>query len=410
VHQNCTLDEDTRPIRRTRGGLGSGLDIILPRNTWVNVPVEEPFAKGSSFVIDKVAGQYSLWREAEPLCKIGLPPRPAWYDTPTASGKRIGGIGVMQGTYFAVYPSELCGFWKTEPKRNCRFCSVGLCHGKTESGEKSVQDVVDAVKLARKHERITFVHFNTGFHEDDKALDVIIPYVEAVKRETGLLVGVQCPPAADLSRYDLLKKAGADHVSFCFEIFDPDRFPDICPGKAEAFGRIAETLGNDALLREAAHAATAYLKGKRPHPGQLVFYRALMHCVKLWGKGPVAGEIIAGLEDPESSIAAISFLAGRGAVSTVCVFRPCIGTGLENEPPPDAAAIASVFARMYCACIEKGIPFGIAPNIRTAMVHLPEEGKWLSSCELGVRVWTHAAKCAGMKAAFRAMCALKRKT
>ena len=374
VHGNCRLAADTRPVKRTRGGLGSGLDAILPGNVWVNIPIAEPFAKESPFLIDKAGSGYSLWRDEDFVCRLTLPSHPDWYNDRTASGKLISDIGVMQGTYFAVYPSDLCGFWKKDPKQNCRFCSVGLCLGKTESREKTVRDVVEAVQAARRNEGITFVHFNTGFYEDGQAIDVVLPYVEAVKKATGLLIGVQCPPAKDLTEYDALKAAGADHVSFCFEIFDPERFPEICPGKADVFGEIANSLDGDALLAEARRAVRQHLVGKEPHPGQLVFYRALLYALRLWGKGMVAGEIIAGLEAPESSIAGIEFLGRCGAIATVCVFRPCIGTDLEHLSPPDPEVLAPVFARMYGAAVEHQIPIGIAPNIKTAMVHLPEEG------------------------------------
>jgi hypothetical protein len=407
VHQNCRLEEDTRPIKRTRGGLGSGLDLILPGNVWVNVPIEEPFAKQSPFVIDRVAGKYSLWHEAQLICQLKLPSRPRWYDETTSSGKRLGDIGVMQGTYFAIYPSDLCGFWKTEPKQSCRFCSVGICYGKTESEEKSVQDVVEAVKAARRFEKITFVHFNTGFYENDSSLDMIIPYVEEVKKETGLLVGVQCPPAADLSKYDRLKAAGADHVSFCFELFDPERFQEICPGKAETFGKAAEKLAGDPLLEQAKTLAVKHLGDTQPQPGQLIFYRALLYCRKLWGKGPVAGEIIAGLEPPERSIQAIDFLGSCGAVATVCVFRPCIGTNLEHESPPNAGELSPVFARQWEAVVRHNIPTGIAPNIRTAMVHLQEEGRCFSSRSFGWRGFIYLLKRVSLKALFRLLIATR---
>jgi hypothetical protein len=52
---------------------------------------------------------------------------------------------------------------------------------------------------------------------------------------------------------------------------------------------------------------------------------------------------------------------------------------LSDLPPPDADSLAPVFARMYEVCVEANIPIGLAPNIKTAMVHLPEEGRWLSA-------------------------------
>ena len=406
VHKNCRLAMDTRPVKRTRGGLGSGLDAILPGEVWVNIPIEEPFAKQSPFVIEKVAGHYSLWRGDAFVCKIKLPPRPDWYNLKASSGKLIGDIGVMQGTYFAVYPSDLCGFWKRDPQQNCGFCSVGLCLGKTESEEKTVKDVVEAVQAARRNENVTFVHFNTGFYEDDGAIDAVLPYVQAVKCETGLLVGVQCPPAKDLSKYDALKAAGVDHIAFCFELFDPERFQEVCPGKAEAFGLVAESLDGDELLAEAKSIAKGHLGGKEPHPGQLVFYRALLYSVKLWGKGRVAGEIIAGLESPGSSIAGIEFLGECGAVSTVCVFRPCVGTDLEELPPPSAQETAPIFSRIYEVVVQNRIPIGVAPNIKTAMVHLPGEGKGVLAGARSVSDLWHRATCLLLKGLFRARMAM----
>lgn len=419
IAPGCPLEQDTRPVKRTRGGLGSGVDAILPGGVWVNIPVEEAFAQHSPYLIDYVGGKYCLRRGVEEICRLRLPPRPAWYDEATRGGKRVGDIGVMQGTYFAVYPSALCGFWKTEPQTNCRFCSVGLCHGQTESAEKTVDDVVDAVRLARKHERITFVHFNTGYAENDGGLEAVFPYVTAVKRATGLLVGVQCPPAADLTKYDRLKKMGADHVSFCFEIFDPMRFAEVCPGKAETFGEVAGSLRNDFDLEAVRTLAEKHLGDTRPHPGQLIFYRALRHCVKLWGKGPVAGEIVAGLESPARSVQAVEFLADLGAVATVCVFRPCVGTDYEHLPPPDPDELAPVFARQYEVTIERGIPHGVAPNIQTAMVHTQQESRAFARKGLGqwgqsgryphLKEAAFHAKTTAMKSVYRTLCAIRRK-
>lgn len=414
IGESCTLETDTRPVKRTRGGLGSGLDVILQGKTWVNIPIAEPFAQKSPYVLVKEDGQYQLCREnesgkKETICKVSLPPRPDWYEQKTNSGKLMGDIGVMQGTYFAVYPSDLCGFWKDEPRRNCRFCSIGLCHGKTESEEKTVADVVESVKAAISHEHITFVHFNTGFYEDDRALNVIGPYVEAVKRETRLLVGVQCPPAIDLSKYDQLKKSGVDHVSFCYEIFSPEHFREICPGKSAYFGKRARELQSDRLLQEVKRKAKLFKV--EPDDGQLIFYRALAYCSTLWRKGQVSGEIIAGLEPTESSIKAVEFNASFGAVSTVCVFRPCEGTDLEKQNPPEPNRISPVLARMYEVCLERSIPYGIAPNIRTAMVHLPEEGRYLSRKNYGLlRKSMGKFRQGVMKAAFRTMFAVLKST
>jgi len=342
VDSSCNLEEDARPVLRTRGGLGSGLEMILPREVWVNAPVEERFAKNSPFMLVNKNGSYQIENEEGFLCNVILPPKPSFYDAETSTGKKMDSIGVMQGTYLGIYPTELCHFWKMKPKRNCRFCSAGLTIGKTEAAEKSVRDVVETVKAARREQGITFVHFNTGFMHGN-SIDAVLPFVRAVKEETGLLVGVQCPPVKDFRKYMELKQLGVDHMSFCIELFGKN-FSTICPGKEE------------------------YL-------GQSLYLHAIDYCSRLFGKGRVAGEVIAGLESATKTIEAIKTFARMGAVSTVCVFRPCEGTNLQNESPPHAETLLPVFAELYRQAVLNSIPINMAPNIKTAMVMLPEECK-----------------------------------
>ena len=91
------------------------------------------------------------------------------------------------------------------------------------------------------------------------------------------------------------------------------------------------------------------------------------------------GEIIAGLEPPESSIAAIDWITSVGAIPTVCVFRPLVGTDLADADPPRTEDLVPVFRRLYEACMERGLPIGCAPNVHVSLVMLPEECRSLSS-------------------------------
>ena len=67
-----------------------------------------------------------------------------------------------------------------------------------------------------------------------------------------------------------------------------------------------------------------------------------------------------------------------GAIPTVCVFRPLVGTDMEDEPPPRTEDLVPVFRRLYEACMEKGLPIGCAPEIHVSLVLLPEECRHLS--------------------------------
>ena len=370
IDESCDADDDGRGLLRTRGGLGSGLEVLLPGGLYTNIPVEEEFAKSSPYILHRENGNYFIKRDGKGISEVKLLPRPKFYDAKTSTGKPMHRIVVLQGTYLGIYPTEVCGFWKMKPRMNCKFCSVGLNLGSTEEQEKSVQEVVETAIAARDECGVTFVHFNSGFCPGGNELEKLEPYIKAIKEKTGLLVGVQAIPSADLKKYDRLKKLGVDHLSFCMELYDPNEFSKTCPGKAK------------------------YL-------GQERFLRAMESCAKLFGKGKVAGEIIAGLEGPGSTIRAIGRFAEMGAVSTVCVFRPCRGTDYEKVPPPSYEEMLPVFQKLYTSCLDYGIPFGIAPNIKVSIVMLPEECAYLVPY-LSLRQRLQLAKLQLIKAAFLA--------
>jgi Radical SAM superfamily len=370
IDDSCMVAEDGgRAILRTRAGLGSGLELILPGGLWTNVPVMEKFAQASPYVLHRVGTSYVLRRYAttppssgrspqvltgagEPVAQVRLAPRPGWYDRSTSSGKPMTRIGTLQGTYLGIYPARVCDYWKEKPRQNCRFCSVGLNLGVDDADEKSVSEVMEVVTAAQRESEITYVDFNTGHYEGDTYLDILEPYLRRVKRETGLLVGVQTPPHHDLGRYSALRALGVNRVSFCFEIFDRETFHRVCPGKDREYGL-------DRYLKAVEYCAGLARRGPRLEP---------------WVSN---GEIIAGLEPPSSSIAAIDWITSVGAIPTVCVFRPLIGTDMEDTPPPRTEDLVPVFRRLYEACMDRNLPIGVAPDIHVSLVLLPEECRWL---------------------------------
>jgi uncharacterized radical SAM superfamily protein len=355
LDDSCYVEEDGgRKILRTRAGLGSGLELVLPGGLWTNVPVTEPFAQRSPYTLHRQDGRYMLRWRGEPLAAVALSPRPDWYEARTSSGKPMTRIGTLQGTYLGIYQAKVCEYWTARPvKVNCKFCSVGLNLGVDDATEKSVDEVMEVVRAARAGSGITYVDFNTGHYEGDTYLDILEPYVRRIKKELGILVGIQTPPHRDLRRYDGLREMGVNRVSFCFEIFDRALFEETCPGKHAEYGL-------DHYLEAVRYCAALGARGPRHEP---------------WVTN---GEIIAGLEPPESSIRAIDWITSVGAIPTVCVFRPLVGTDLADADPPKTEEMVPVFRRLYEACMERGLPIGCAPDIHVSLVMLPEECRGLS--------------------------------
>ncbi|HEY6554067.1 MAG TPA: hypothetical protein VI669_11985, partial [Vicinamibacteria bacterium] len=51
---------------------------------------------------------------------------------------------------------------------------------------------------------------------------------------------------------------------------------------------------------------------------------------------------------------------------------------MEKAAPPRTEDLLPVFQRLYEACMERGLPIGIAPNIHVSLVLLPDECRSLS--------------------------------
>ncbi len=354
IDPSAGVEDDGNLFSRTRAGLGSGLEARIPargHGLWVNVPVEEDFAKNSPFLLERQNGAYTVHdtRDGEHYA-LDIPPAPSWYQRRTKAGTVMSRIGVLQGTYLGIYVGNVCAFWNRGDE-NCKFCTTGLNVGVTEDLDKTVEDVVEVVRTAKEESGVTFVHFNSGY-QGPRELEVCAPYVKALKEQVGILVGVQATPVKDTRQYDWLIDLGADHFSFCFEFWNKEYFRDLLPGKERIIG-------------------------------QERFFQALEYTSKKLGKGRCSGEIIAGVEPIEDTFRAIDYITKVGAFPTVCIFRPVRGAQMEHYPSPDPEDMKRVFRRVYEACRRHQIPIGLAPNIEVSLIVQPTDTYYLAPRDLG---------------------------
>lgn len=363
--------EGARGISRTRAGLGSGLEIVIPGRRffkeaiWANVPVVERFAQNSPYVLaESPEGGYRIHDErTDEWYAVSLPREPHWYSRLTSRDIPMSRIGVLQGTYLGIYVNPVCAFWNYQPALNCRFCTTGQNVGQTEVADKAISDVVETCWAARDESGVTFVHLNGGF-QGTRGIGFTEPYIRAIKEEVGMLVGVQLTPERDFSRYDRLIDLGVDHLSFCVEFLDPEWFLRICPGKALMLG-------------------------------QRLFLDAMGYCAARMPRGAVSGEIIAGVEPIERTLEAIDLIASMGAFPTVCIFRPTAGSDMEDWPPPQYEDMRAVMAHLYDACRRHWLPVGAAPNIEVSLVVNPDDTLFLASPSAGVyayEIWRRAVR------------------
>jgi hypothetical protein len=351
IDPSCDLARDARGVSRTRAGLGSGLDLVLEgappfdKEVWVNVPLEEQFVAAAPFLLRYSNDRYEILdRRDDEIYPVRLPPEPKWYGRKTSSGLEMQHLGVLQGSYLGIYVGAACRFWQSEPKLNCGFCTTGL--NIEASVPRTVDNVVEVALAAKEESGVTFVHLNTGY-QSGAALTLMAPFVEALKKRVGVLVGVQAAPEGPFEQFDRLLDLGADHFSFCFEYFDPEFFKRLCPGKEKSIGQ------------------------KR-------FFEALQYCQSRMPKGACSGEIVAGNEPLEKTLEAIDFITGVGAFPTVCIFRPLQDCRMEDWPSPSYRDMRRVMKHMWDRCRDHRISIGLAPNIEVSLVVQPTDAVYLS--------------------------------
>jgi len=354
IDPSCHTESDGRRISRTRAGLGSGLEIVIPatpKPIWVNVPVTEQFAQASLYSLQKRDDRYVVVDARNRASyEVAIPAEPAWYSRYTSADVQMSRVGVLQGNYLGIYVSNRCLYWTWSPSLACKFCTTGKNVGSTEESRKRVSDVVEVARAARDESGCIFTHFNTGYHYEDRADREVIhglrqcePFVRAVRMYVGGFIGVQAVPVprASYHEYEALIEAGTDHFSFCYEFEDPEVFARLCPGKAQTVGQ---------------HA----------------FFEAMEHTARRLGRGRVSGEIIAGVEPIAATKRGIDRIVNAGAFPTVCIFRPTLDSEMEGVAPPDPEAMKEVFAYLHESCRRAGLPVGILP-IEVSLVVQPEE-------------------------------------
>lgn len=360
---------DARRIARTRAGLGSGLELVLPnqpKDIWVNVPVVEEFAKKSPFLLLSNGERPFMLDERDGnRYEVRIPPEPAWYSRRTSSGTEMSRIGVLQGNYLGIYISNRCLYWNLSPSVACKFCTTGKNVGENEEQMKKLEDVVEVARAAKEESGSVFTHLNTGYHFEDRdncapihGVSQAKPYVKAIREQVGGFIGLQAVPLQKhhYKAYDEAIDLGVDHFSFCYEFEDPKFFAEYCPGKEQSMG-------------------------------QKAFFDAMEYTAKKLGPGRVAGEIIAGVEPIEATKRGIDRIVNAGAFPTVCIFRPTIGSDMEKTPAPNPDEMKEVFAYLYTACKRVGLPIGILP-IEVSLVVGPEEGATLVEQDFSSKLYS----------------------
>jgi hypothetical protein len=350
IDGSCRIKQDGPSLPEVPSDPASGLEMILPgemRDIWVNAPIRGSFVSETPYRLTLNDDNYLLLDERRDLAYgIRIPRRPDWYDLPAPSGGPLSRIGTLQGTFLSIGLEDRCFIENDGQGLHRRFWSSGAPET-TSLKEKTVEDVIEAASIARQRSGVTFVLLRGGCHGNG-GLSRAFPYLSALKKHVGILVGLQFPPEADLRTYDEARALGVDHISFCKEFFNQD----YCN-----------------LFHTDLSAA----------PDRESLIKALEHCARVLGKGRVFGKIVAGVEPIEDTLHAIDYFAEIGALPLVSIFRPMPGMDKKEDcAAPRYEEMLRVFRRVYEVCRGHNLPIGMAPNIHVSGLLHPEDTLYLA--------------------------------
>jgi hypothetical protein len=311
------LDPSAGTLAAPSGAPRTTLDLLLPDGMQVAAPLDDG-ASATPYRLAAESGRFFLsdLRRTDVRLEVRPGPVPRFAALQTSRGIPMHRLATVQGTHLVLHPGGPCGF--AVAGSPCRFCTEGARGGAQD--DVTPADVVDVVRAAFDEGVAELVLFNSSvFEAEDGGITYLTPLIEAVRKHFDTLVVVQTHPPSDVRWIDRTYAMGVDAISYNLEVFDADRLSRYCVGRARYIGR-------DRYLEALAHAA------------------------RVFPRGTVWTDLVAGIDDPETLLTAVDTLVDAD-VQTVIVVRRSPATAAL-----DVDALTPVLQHLYRRVRERGTP------------------------------------------------------
>lgn len=307
-----------------RYSIGYGVDIRLPPNIYVNVPIRTKFAVFSPFEIDWNSDNgFFLSHRGEFLVKIlpSLTHRLAAEST--ANGVVFNSMGQLINDRLRISPFPLCKF-NSKNKLACKFCDIGYAPLKSKY---KFEDIAEMIR--RYHEELPEVrhYLIGGGTAGENGWKLILKITEYIRSLTEKSIYLMVTPPEDFKILDKLKVAGVSEIGFNIEFFNRALAKKYMPGKAQI-----------SLEKYTA---------------------AFDHATSLWGsEGNVRSILIVGIEPYSESLKAVDYLCSRGVMPILSAFRPTPFTEMEYFPEPLPHDLFKLWKEAQSICDSYGMTLG----------------------------------------------------
>lgn len=295
---------------------------LKPGTLW---PSEMIFPGGTVYkVIFDTRSPYSVKREDGTLVlekggkfvsTVRWVDRPEYHNKKTTYGTEMRRILPLMGECFLLACiSTHCANW--EDGNQCRYCNFNLAQKNLDTSavlkeglytQQRADEVGEVVKAVMDEGIRPCLIISSGHLPQGKEVNpYFLRIVKAVKQATGLqeMMGcVQITPPQDFSGIDQLYEVGVRDIVLNLEVWNPDMFKAICPGKHKRVG-------------------------------QERWKKALEYAVSVFGRANVSSGFVFGLEEKDNYYEAADWLSERGIFPVFQPWYPQKGSKLENHRPP----------------------------------------------------------------------------
>jgi len=341
------------------------IELWLPEGMHVTAPVgRSPYIlieRGGEFVLQVDPDRLPEERRGDELpgpVPIHFKEPGEFYTRNSTRGIPLSSIGTIRGSYLALSPTSACDFLGGE--HQCSFCSLSEIPA---PGKIEVDDVLEAVAVARDTAPVDVVYLSTGYaSRPDSGVQDLEPFIRAIKHRFDILVAVDALPPSEDSWVDRTYAMGVDAISYNLEIFDPVLFEQICPGPSRMLGRDR-------------------------------FLEALEYAVGVFPSGAVICHLMVGMEELSSTAEGVETLTKAGIIPVLPLFRPFKGLDMRLKPTlareardrlkPEA--LAGLYGLLYRKVRQHRLPLNWARHVSVAST--PLEGRFFTGEEARLLVF-----------------------
>jgi len=295
-----------------------GVTLVLGDRLYLNAPFDEWWCEQAtaSLHFDRSRECYFIRYSGGELPVTALP-LPGYLESRDDQGRLVRDTAMSHTDRVRLSPVDGCAY-------TCRFCDLA----DKKYTLRPVDQLLASLDVAASDTMLPVRHVlisggTPGRRHEPHYDDAVL----AVTAASSLQVDVMLTPRADASYIDRYVASGVHGFALNIEVFDDKVAARVIPEK--------QRLGKDVFARNIERAVEA-----------------------TGGGGRVRSLILIGLEDLETTLEGVEFIAALGADPVLSPFRPAQGTALHRHAPPPADFLERLYLEAREIAARHGVKLG----------------------------------------------------